>query len=93
MINVNALLLIDDIKKKINTLFKFDISRSVLSSILSVHTIKAHYLSIDNDVFEGIYKDVQGCFWSELFKLKKLEGKHNKFSHFVSTDGYSMDFH
>ena len=34
MINVNALLLIDDIKKKINTLFKFDISRSFLSSII-----------------------------------------------------------
>ena len=34
MINVNPLLLIDDIKKKINTLFKFDISRSFLSSII-----------------------------------------------------------
>ena len=34
MINVNPLLLIDDIKKKIKTLFKFDISRSFLSSII-----------------------------------------------------------
>lgn len=75
-----------------------------LFNLLPIHTIKAHYITIDNNVFEGLYREVIGKlprdwqtkkdeYWAHLFRIRKLEGKDNSFSHTLTTDGIAVDFH
>jgi len=75
-----------------------------LFNLIPMNTIKAHYITVDNDVFEGLYKDVIGKmdknwqqqkdeYWSKLLRIRRLEGRQNTFSHTLTTDGISVDFH
>lgn len=75
-------------------------------NIVPICTIRAHYITIDTSVCYGIAKEcslincntkvfesMADVHWSTLFKIDKLQGKNNKFTNTIETDGEVMSSH